>query len=98
MLPQSSEERLEAQVEFVRVWHEHDVENGVGYALVSTSLEHKRHNAARDLRWQFVFGSAVIRLDKEAGRRIRWHAHHCAAERVIHFDFRRSHLGKLFGR
>ncbi|MEZ6066509.1 MAG: tyrosine-type recombinase/integrase [Planctomycetaceae bacterium] len=55
--------------------HEHDVENGAGYAPVPTSLEHKRHNAACDLRWQFVFGSSVIRLDKETGRRIRWHAH-----------------------
>jgi len=71
MLPQSLEERLNAQVEFVRLRHEHDVEHGAGYAPVPTSLEHKRHGAARDLRWQFVFGSAVIRLDKDTGRRIR---------------------------
>jgi site-specific recombinase XerD len=48
MLPQSLEERLKAQVEFVRLRHEHDVENGASYAPVPTSLEHKRHGAARD--------------------------------------------------
>lgn len=83
MLPQSLEERLKAQVEFVRLRHEHDVENGAGYAPVPTSLEHKRHNAARDLRWQFVFSSAVIRLDRETGRRIRWHAHPSAVDRTV---------------
>ena len=83
MLPQSLEERLKVQVEFVRLRHEHDVENGAGYAPVPTSLEHKRHNAARDLRWQFVFGSAVIRLDKATGRRIRWHAHPSAVDRTV---------------
>ncbi len=50
MLPQSMEERLKAQVEFVRLRHEHDVENGAGYAPVPTSLEHRRHGAAREPR------------------------------------------------
>ncbi|MGD9857258.1 MAG: integron integrase [Planctomycetaceae bacterium] len=83
MLPQSLEERLKAQVEFVRLRHEYDVEHGAGYAPVPTSLEHKRHGAAREFRWQFVFGSSVIRLDGETGHRIRWHAHPGAVDRTV---------------
>jgi len=83
MLPQSLQERLKAQVEFVRLRHEHDVENGAGYSPVPTSLEHKRHGAARELRWQFVFGSSVIRLDRETGRHIRWYAHPGAVDRSV---------------
>jgi integron integrase len=83
MLPQALEERLKAQVEFVRLRHEHDVEHGAGYAPVPTSLEHKRQGEARELRWQFVFGSSVIRLDAETGRRIRWCAHPGAVDRSV---------------
>ena len=75
LLPRSLEERLKAQVEFVRLRHERDVEKGAGYVPVPTSLEHKRQGAAREYRWQFVFGSTVARPDRETGRVIRWYAH-----------------------
>ena len=83
MLPQSLEERLKAQLEFVRLRHERDVEKGAGYAPVPTSLEHKRHGAAREYRWQFVFGSTVARPDRETGRVLRWYAHPGAVDRSV---------------
>ena len=51
MLPLSLQERLKARVEFVRLRHEYDNDHGAGYAPVPTNLEHKRHGAARELRW-----------------------------------------------
>ena len=83
MLPRSLEERLKAQLEFVRLRHECDVEKGAGYAPVPTSLEHKRQGAAREFRWQFVFGSTVARPDRETGRIIRWYAHPGAVDRSV---------------
>ena len=41
VLPRSLEERLKAQLEFVRLRHERDVEKGAGYAPAPTSLEHR---------------------------------------------------------
>ena len=78
MLPRSLEERLKAQLEFVRLRRECDVEKGAGYAPVPTSLEHKRQGAAREYRWQFVFGSTVARPDRETGRVIRWYVKQAA--------------------
>jgi integron integrase len=83
MLPRSLEERLKAQLEFVRLRHERDVEKGAGYAPVPTSLEHKRQGAAREFRWQFVFGPTVARLDRDTGRLVRWHAHPGAVDRSV---------------
>ena len=83
MLPRSLEERLKAQLEFVRLRHECDVEKGAGYAPVPTSLEHKRQGAAREYRWQFVFGSTVARPDRETGRVIRWYAYPGAVDRSV---------------
>lgn len=83
MLPEALVGRLKIQAEFVRVRHEYDIEHGAGYAPVPTSLEHKRHGAARELRWQFLFGSSVVRLDRESGRKIRWYAHPSSVERTV---------------
>jgi integron integrase len=83
LLPRSLEQRLKAHVEFVRLRHERDVEKGAGYAPVPISLEPKRQGAAREFRWQFVFGSAVARSDREAGRTIRWSAHPGAVDRSV---------------
>jgi integron integrase len=83
MLPRSLEERLKAQLEFVRLLHERDVERGAGYAPVPTSLEHKRQGAAREFRWQFVFGSTVARPDRDTGRLLRWYAHPSAVDRSV---------------
>lgn len=83
VFPQALVERLRKQVEFVRIRHERDRGRGHGFAPVPTSLEHKRHSASAELRWQFVFGSAVVRADAETGRRLRWHAHPSAVDRAV---------------
>lgn len=83
MLPRSLEDRLKTQVNYVRLRHQRDVERGGGYAPVPTSLEHKRHGAARELRWQFVFGSSVVRPDPDTGHVLRWYAHPSAVDRTV---------------
>lgn len=83
MLPAALEPRIWAQVEYVRKRHDRDLDRGRGYAPVPMSLEHKRHSAAREFRWQFVFASAVVRHDPETGRGLRWHAHPGAVDRAV---------------
>ena len=94
VLPRSLEERLRAQLEFVRLQHERDVERGAGYAPVPTSLEHKRQGAARDLRWQFVFGSKVARWNQDTGRVLRWYAHPGAVDRSVNQAADIARIGK----
>ncbi|MFN0019610.1 MAG: integron integrase [Pirellulaceae bacterium] len=83
VLPQSLRSRLQARIENVRIRHERDLRRGAGYAPIATSLEHKRHSASRELRWQFVFGSSVQRRDEETGKLLRWHAHPGTVDRAI---------------
>jgi len=83
VLPESLQDSLLAQVEFVRLRHERDVEDGAGYAPVPTSLENKRHGAAREFRWQFVFGSAVLRRDRDSMLQLRWYADSSALNRSV---------------
>lgn len=83
MLPGTLAERLKQQVEFVRLRHERDARRGHGFAPVPTSLEHKRHTASGEIRWQFVFASSVVRPDEETGRMLRWYTSPAAVEKAI---------------
>lgn len=83
LLPRSLEARLREQIERVNLRHQRDRRRGGGFAPVPTSLAHKRHSAAGELRWQFVFGSAVTRPDAETGRRLRWYLHPGTVDRAV---------------
>jgi integron integrase len=83
VLPSSLRSKLSDRIEWVRVQHQNDVERGAGYAPVPTSVEHRKHGAAREFRWQFVFGSAVVRADRSTGRLLRWHRHATSVEKAV---------------
>ena len=71
MLPASLHERLAAQVRRVEALWRRDVARGAGYAPVPDALLHKCPCAGRELPFQFVFPSAVLRRDatrRDAGR------------------------------
>jgi integrase len=57
-------------------------------------LEHKRPGAARGLWWQFLFGSSLIRLEQQTGRRVRWYAHPGAVDRTVKNAVDVSRIGK----
>jgi hypothetical protein len=85
---------MKAQLEFVRLRHERDVEQGAGYAPIPTSLEHTRPGAVRELRWQFLYGSSVLRPDHATGRQVRWYAHPGAVDRSVKQAADTARIGK----
>ena len=96
MLPGRLRERLEAQVEQVRERHETDMAVGGGYVPIPDSVANKVKYAERDLRWQYLFPSAVMRRPRndEADRGYRGHADPGALSRVITVACKRSGVGK----
>lgn len=83
VMPQTLVDRLKSQIAFVAARHERDIRRGQGYAPVPTSLEHKRHSASKELRWQFGFGSTVVRPDPTTGRSLRWYSHPSTVDRAV---------------
>ena len=59
------------------------VRKGAPITPVATSLEHKCPGASRELRWQFVFPSAVLRPDVSRGRSLPWHLHYAVLDRTV---------------
>jgi integrase len=55
------------QVEWRKAQHEIDFANGAGFVELPGQLAKKYRNAPRELRWQYLFPSAVVR------GQYRWH-------------------------
>ena len=83
MLPASLRQRLIEQAAAVEGRWQKDVRHGGGFAPVPDPLEHKRPRAGRELPWQFLFPSTVLRRD-QAGRGVRWHTDPSVLDRVVY--------------
>lgn len=93
MLPSSLSQRIEAQLEAVEARWRADVARGGGYAPVPDALLHKRPRAGKELPWQFVFQSVVLRRD-ESGRGQRWHADASVLDRIVYAAAQRAGISK----
>jgi integron integrase len=93
MLPQRLEARLVEQLQRVEQGWRDDVARGGGYAPIPDALLHKRPRAGRELPWQYLFPSTILRRD-ECGRGTRWHVHPSSLDRVVYASAQRAHLGK----
>lgn len=72
-MPKALVEPLRRKIQAVRVLHAADVRDGFGEVYLPEALAAKYPNAARELKWQYVFPSAKICTDPVTGRRGRHH-------------------------
>jgi integron integrase len=93
MLPACLRERLVEQLDRMEQRWRADVARGGGYAPVPDALLHKRPRAGRELPWQFVFPSLVIRRD-ETGRGTRWHTDPSRLDRIVYDASQRAGVKK----
>jgi integron integrase len=82
MLPATLRGELVEQLERVAAKWRADLTRGGGYAPVPDALRHRRPTAARELPFQFVFPSTVLRYSPDGLGR-RWHADPSALDRVV---------------
>lgn len=82
-LPVSLAERLQAHLERVRATHEVDLAAGRGEAWLPEALTRKWPQAARDWKWQYVFPSSRLSVDRSSGRVRRHHVHENALQRAV---------------
>ena len=93
MLPRSLEPELRRWSARAAERHAHDAAKGGGYAPVPDGVAHKCPSAARELAWQFVFASRVMRRDADGCGR-RWQTDKAALDRAIRTAARRAGLLK----
>lgn len=73
VLPMAAIPALRQQIEFVKVQHERDLEQGFGEVYLPFALARKYPNAAKELCWQWIFPSRQRCRDKRSGKTWRHH-------------------------
>jgi integron integrase len=94
MLPAALRRPLTEQVERVQVQWRADLECGGGYAPVPDAVSHKMPRASRELPWQYLFPSAVLRFKPGDPCGRRWHAHPTGLDRAVRGASRAAGLTK----
>ena len=83
MLPESIGKALEAHLDGVKRLHEQDLKSGGGDVYLPYALERKYVNAARELRWQYVFPAGNLSNDPRTGKRRRHHVLELNVQRAV---------------
>lgn len=73
MLPNHVKQLLTCQIDRVKTIHEQDIEKGFGEVFLPYALGRKYPNAAKDIRWQYVFPSSTLSNDPRSNRMGRHH-------------------------
>lgn len=96
-LPRSLVDGLKAQVSEVATLHEKDILAGYGEVLMPEALAAKYSNAARELKWQFLFPSGRLSVDQRSGIVRRHHLHESGLQRAVKLAAMRSGISKRVG-
>jgi len=82
-LPEVLVSVLREQVERVSCLHDKDIDAGFGEVKLPGALARKYKNAAKELRWQFLFPSMKLSSDPQSGRVMRHHVHESSVQKSI---------------
>ncbi|NOR68362.1 MAG: integron integrase [Methylomarinum sp.] len=82
-LPECYREQLLSQIAFVSTQHKLDLKNGHGEVYLPDALSRKYPNAAKELRWQYLFPASRISSDPRTGAVRRHHLHETSLQKKI---------------
>ena len=82
-LPQRLRERLQEQVERVRIQHAQDLAIGAGAVYLPHALQRKYPNAATEFAWQYVFPSPRHSRDPRSKQVRRHHVDESVLQRAV---------------
>ena len=74
-LPGRLRDALKRQIDDVKLQHEQDLQAGFGEVYLPFALAKKYPNAAKELRWRYVFPSSKLSADPRSGKVMRHHTH-----------------------
>ena len=83
MLPDSLQQPLHAQIEWVRRIHRKDLAAGRGEVWLPDALERKYTNAAREFGWQYLFPASRLAVDPRSGIEEGHHLDESAVQRAV---------------
>jgi integron integrase len=93
-LPEKLVTPIRQQLEKVRILHDQDLQAGFGEVHLPFALARKYPNAARELRWQYLFPSVKLSVDPRSKQVMRHHIHENNLQKSIKKSADRNSLPK----
>ncbi len=97
MLPDSLQQSLHAQIEWVRRVHRKDLAAGRGEVWLPDALERKYANAGREFAWQYLFPASRLAVDPRSGIERRHHLDESSVQRAVKAAVREARIEKNAG-
>jgi integron integrase len=82
-MPDALSDKLKRQIAWVTGKHDEDLKAGFGSVYLPEALERKYPNAAKELRWQYLFPATRIGTDPRSGVLRRHHIHQSVIQRAV---------------
>ncbi len=93
-LPEKLTLLLGAQIDEIKTMHKKDIDAGYGEVFLPFALSKKYKNAAKDLRWQYLFPSTKLSVDPRSGRVMRHHLHENNIQKSVKLSAEENGLNK----
>jgi integron integrase len=97
LLPESSMSVLKQHLVKVSKLHVDDRLKGNGYAPMPNALYKKYPSASREIGWQYVFPSTVVRPWLDSGHQARWHCSPSTLRRAFRAAVKKANIHKHVG-
>jgi len=82
-LPEKLVSPLKRQIEKIIITHKKDIDTGHGEVYLPGALSKKYPNAAKELRWQYIFPSVKLSVDPRTGKVMRHHLHENSIQKSV---------------
>lgn len=82
-LPAKLESDIKRQIKQVEEFHKQDIANGYGEVFLPGALIRKYPNAAKELKWQYLFPAAVTSTDPRSLKTRRHHINERSVQRAV---------------
>jgi len=94
MLPESLVPILRDHLCSVKIIHQQEIVNGMGYVYLPPALGRKYPNAAREWVWQYVFPAPAISTDPRSGLKRRHHLGGSGLQKAVKRAAQRAMINK----
>ena len=83
ILPDSIQQELKEQVDYVIALHKGDIREGFGEVYIPEALSRKYSNAFKETGWQYVFPAKKLSKDPRSGKTMRHHVMESGLQKAV---------------
>jgi len=97
ILPDSIQQELQEQIDYVAALHEEDIREGFGEVYIPGALSRKYPNASKETGWQYVFPAKKMSKDPRTDKIMRHHVMESGLQKAVKQALSQAKIHKKAG-